>query len=101
MRPIDADTLKEDFINHIEFSVDEKGDAYMVVDACLAIDSAPTLNVTNAAFKGFAEWVADWILRSDFQESAGGFAELACRRLKDLGIMRKDGHYWVMNEVEE
>ena len=49
----------------------------------------------------FAEWVADWILRSDFQESAGGFAELACRRLKELGIMRKDGHYWVMNEVKE
>ena len=60
----------------------------------------PAADVVPVAFKGFAEWVADWVLRSDFEENAGGFAELACRRLEALGIMRKEGHYWVRNEVE-
>ena len=57
-----------------------------------------TADVDPVAFNRFAEWVADWVLRSDFEESAGGFAELACRRLEDLGIMRKDGNVWVMDE---
>ena len=61
----------------------------------------PTTDTAPVAFKGFAEWVADWILRGCFEECAGGFAELACRRLEDLGIMRKEGNVWVMNEVEE
>lgn len=65
-----------------------------------AIKMLPTIEA-DARLVRFAEWVADWILRSDFQESAGGFAELACRRLEELGIMRKEGHYWVRNEAEE
>lgn len=55
----------------------------------------------DAKLERFAEWVADWILRKCFEDCAGGFAELACRRLEELGIMRKDGHYWVMNEAEK
>lgn len=65
------------------------------------LDAQPVADVVPVAFKGFAEWVADWVLCNDFEESAGGFAELACRRLEDLGIMRKDGNVWVRSEVEK
>ena len=65
------------------------------------VKEQPTIEAAPVAFKGFAEWVADWVLRSDFEESAGGFAELACRRLEAFGIMRKDGNKWVRNEVEK
>ena len=65
-----------------------------------AIDMAVEALKADAKLVRFAEWVADWVLRSDFEENAGGFAELACRRLEALGIMRKEGHYWVRNEVE-
>lgn len=66
-----------------------------------SLDMAVEALEADAKLVRFAEWVADWILRSDFEESAGGFAELACRRLEDLGIMRKDGNVWVRKEVEE
>ena len=69
-------------------------------DNCPLVD-VPAADVVPVAFNRFAEWVADWVLRSDFEESAGGFAELACRRLEALGIMRKDGNKWVRNEVKE
>ena len=66
-----------------------------------AIDMAVEALKADAKLVRFAEWVADWVLRSDFEESAGGFAELACRRLEDLGIMHKEGNKWVRNEVKE
>ena len=66
-----------------------------------SLDVAVEALEADAKLVRFAEWVADWALRSDFEESAGGFAELACRRLEDLGIMRKEGNKWVRNEVKE
>lgn len=50
----------------------------------------------------FCEWVADTILYEDFEDkwTLGAFAEVACRKLHQLGFVRKDGEYWTRDEVE-
>ena len=51
----------------------------------------------------FCEWVADTVLYEDFEDkwTLGAFAEVACRKLHKLGLVRKDGEYWTMDEVTE
>ena len=51
--------------------------------------------MTNG-LEDFAKFVARWLMRDDFEESAGAFAELACRRLHELGIVKKDGEYYTI-----
>lgn len=36
----------------------------------------------------FAEWVARQVMQPDFEETAGTFAECACRKLFYLGIVK-------------
>ena len=55
--------------------------------------------MTNG-LEDFAKFVARWLMRDDFEESAGAFAELACRRLHELGIVEKDGEYYTIGEEE-
>lgn len=73
---------------------------YKAVEEVLDAQPAADVIPSDARLVRFAEWVADWILRKCFEDCAGGFAELACRRLEKLGIMRKDGNLWMRNEVE-
>lgn len=42
----------------------------------------------------FAEWVARMVVKPDFEETAGTFAEVACRKLFYLGIVKQDGENW-------
>ena len=42
----------------------------------------------------FAEWVARMVVRPDFEETADTFAEVACRKLFYLGIVKQDGENW-------
>ena len=102
MRPIDADELKKDFINHIEFSVGEKGDAYMIVDACLAIDEAPTIEVEPVMH---GHWVA---MNDDGRGYADEFGCTNCSCVVKYGCFTKGCDYErcpycgaKMNEVEE
>ena len=52
----------------------------------------------------FAEWVARQIMQPDFEEYADTFAEVACRKLFHLGIIRTqdgdDGKEWVYEGEE-
>ena len=50
----------------------------------------------------FCEWVADTVLYEDFEDkwTLGAFAEVACRKLHKIGLVRKDGEYWTMDEVK-
>lgn len=52
-------------------------------------------------YREFCKWVAEWIFKEDFEESAGAFAELACRRLAELGYVFKDGEYWLTVDYKE
>lgn len=50
--------------------------------------------------EAFAEWVAKQVCREDFDED-GTFAEMACRKLWKLGLVRMNGENWEYGEVEE
>lgn len=49
----------------------------------------------------FADWVASEVCQEDFEDNAGAFAEVACRKLHKLGIVKKDGDNWVYGEDED
>jgi hypothetical protein len=42
----------------------------------------------------FCEWVADWVCDDNFEEVSSDFAELACRKLWQMGMVLKDGEDW-------
>ena len=48
----------------------------------------------------FAKWVARQVCREDFDED-GTFAEMACRKLWRLGIVRMNGDEWEYGEVDD
>ena len=49
----------------------------------------------------FAIWVASEICQEDFSKSADFFAEVACRKLAKLGIIKEcDGFYSYESESE-
>ena len=43
----------------------------------------------------FAEFVAKMVAQPDFEEYADAFAEIACRKLCDIGIVKKDEENWM------
>lgn len=52
-------------------------------------------------YKDFCEFVAKMVLRDDFEENAGANAELLCRKLSKLGIVKADKDKWVLAESED
>jgi len=47
-------------------------------------------------YKAFCEWVASEIIDEELWElNHGAFAEIACRKLNKLGIVKKEGDMWV------
>lgn len=58
----------------------------------------------DAKVQEFLNFVAREVIQDDFEMNAGSFAELACRRLVDLGIMTKeekeDGNYYVFEDPD-
>jgi len=49
----------------------------------------------------FANWVADEIFDDMWEYNKDAFAELACRKLEKLGIVRANGDEWELAESEE
>jgi hypothetical protein len=52
-------------------------------------------------YKDFCEFVAKMVLRDDFEENAGANAELLCRKLSKLGIVKTNEDKWVLAESED
>ena len=48
----------------------------------------------------FAQWVADEIFDEEWENNKDSFAELACRRLEKLGIVREENGEWVKEQAE-
>ena len=73
------------------------------------LEAQPVADVDPVAFKGFAEWVASEVCNEDFEDmwSLGAFAEVACRKLYGLCVVKKFNDKWVYvdrkekDEVEE
>ena len=57
--------------------------------------------MTEAELRRFADWVASEVCQEDFEDNSGAFAELACRKLYFLGLLKKDGDLWVYRQMEE
>ena len=49
----------------------------------------------------FAEWVAIEIFDENWEYNKDAFAELACRKLAKLGIVRAKGDEWELVELQE
>ena len=57
--------------------------------------------MTEAELYHFADWVASEVCQEDFEDNSGAFAEIACRKLYFLGLLKKDGDLWVYKQMEE
>lgn len=51
--------------------------------------------------KQFAEWVAREIFDDMWEYNKDAFAEIACRKLAKLGIVREKGNEWELVESQE
>lgn len=49
----------------------------------------------------FARWVASEIFDENWEYNKDAFAELACRKLEKLGIVRAKGDKWELVESQE
>jgi hypothetical protein len=43
----------------------------------------------------FAEWVADEIFDEEWENNKDSFAEIACRKLEKLGLVRQEDNEWI------
>lgn len=103
MRLIDADELLTAVDTWDKFGCDEHTklvpvkDCYVPYvhydDVVKAIKGAPTVQVAEK-YEQFAEWVAKEIFDENLEMSFDAFAELACRKLEKLGIVKANGNMW-------
>lgn len=49
----------------------------------------------------FAKWVASEIFSEAWEDNKDAFAEIACRKLAKMGIVRKDGIFWELVATKE
>ena len=47
-------------------------------------------------YKAFTEWVANEIFSEEWEFNKDSFAEIACRKLAEMGIVKADGDKWVL-----
>ena len=48
----------------------------------------------------FALWVADEIFDEEWENNKDSFAEIACRKLEKLGLVRQEGNEWIKESEE-
>ena len=72
-------------------------------DVLEAIDIAISRVGVNEeqGFRDFTEWVATEIFDDMWEYNKDAFAEIACRKLAKLGIVRAKGDEWVLVEPKE
>jgi len=68
-------------------------------DKCRECGARYSVNKQNP-YKDFCKFVAERVLRDNFEENAGANAEIFCRRLSKLGIVKADEDEWVLAEME-
>ena len=63
------------------------------IDEIKALDESPKM-------EQFAKWVATEIFDDMWEYNKDSFAEIACRKLAKLGIVRAKGNEWELVESE-
>ena len=71
------------------------------VIGCAKFDSKPTMTIPSAESYDFAKWVASEIFDDMWEYNKDAFAEIACRKLAKLGIVRAKGDEWMLIEQQE
>jgi hypothetical protein len=66
-----------------------------------AIDMAINALEQEPKIEQFANWVATEIFDDMWEYNKDAFAELACRKLAKLGIVRAEGDEWILVEPKE
>ena len=72
--------------------------AYTLIPQIKAIPSA---DPQIGQWKDFALWVAKEIFDDEWDYNKDAFAEIACRKLAKLGIVRAKGDVWELVEPQE
>ena len=67
---------------------------------CSSWDCEPVTREQAHKLIDFADFVAESVTADDFDDSAGFFAEVACRKLYKIGILGMDDENWIYNYEE-
>jgi len=62
-------------------------------------ENAP--NKTADEYLKFAKWVAEEIFDENWEYNKDAFAEIACRKLEKMGIVKANGDDWVLENEEK
>ena len=65
------------------------------------IDVVPFVTPQEPKTEQFAKWVASEIFDEMWEYNKDAFAEIACRKLAKLGIVRAKGDEWELVEPQE
>lgn len=68
---------------------------------CKAINELPSVTPQEPKTGQFAKWVAREIFDEMWEYNKDAFAEIACRKLAKLGIVREKGNEWELVEPQE
>lgn len=83
----------------------EKEKAYMLGHGgdrqVVALDMAIESLEQESNMEQFARWVATELFDDNWEYNKDSFAEIACRKLAKLGIVRKNGDTWELVEPQE
>ncbi len=73
-----------------------------ILDARDKIKNLPSVNPQEPKTEQFAKWVAEEIFdEENWEYNKDAFAEIACRKLAKLGIVRLKGDVWELVEPQE
>lgn len=76
-------------------------DAYLTrYDYTVQEVSVEELLKERKQLRDFAIWVADEIFDEYFEDNARTFSEIACRKLYELGIVKRDKEIWIYEPSE-
>ena len=70
------------------------GELQKLIDEIKALNQSPKM-------EQFAKWVATEIFDNMWEYNKDSFAEIACRKLEKLGIVRAKGDEWELVEPQE
>lgn len=68
---------------------------------CKAINDLPSVNPQYPNTEQFAKWVATEIFDDNWEYNKDAFAEIACRKLTKLGIVKAKGDEWELIKSQE
>ena len=88
----------------VEEIIDDIRDCISVEGYCAILErlkKLPPVNPQEPKTEQFAKWVAREIFDDMWEYNKDTFAEIACRKLAKLGIVRAKGDEWELVEPQE